>query len=300
MMSVPLEHDYIGLSEPSSMEKTFKSPNISSETDNKTVLNLKATELRLGLPGLGQDMEQDSCKFSPTKNNVSGAKRGFSDVIFHGSGKWGFSSGSDGIIDGKKTEQLIPPVVEEKKKDSVNSGNCRAPPAAKAQVVGWPPIRSFRKNTMATTNPSKDGDVADGKSVSGQCLYVKVSMDGAPYLRKVDLNTCKNYTQLSKVLEKMFNCFNLGQCSSIKAQEGLSETNLKDLLHRDECVLTYEDKDGDWMLVGDVPWEMFVDSCKRLRIMKGSEAIGLVCSGYGSSKVNGEVKEPCKRNLMDT
>ena len=30
-----------------------------------------------------------------------------------------------------------------------------------------------------------------------------------------------------------------------------------------------------WMLVGDVPWEMFVESCKRLRIMKGKEAIGL-------------------------
>ncbi|CAH1431814.1 unnamed protein product [Lactuca virosa] len=38
---------------------------------------------------------------------------------------------------------------------------------------------------------------------------------------------------------------------------------------------TYEDKDGDWMLVGDVPWEMFVSSCKRLRIMKGYEARGL-------------------------
>lgn len=33
----------------------------------------------------------------------------------------------------------------------------------------------------------------------------------------------------------------------------------------------YEDKDGDWMLVGDVPWEMFISSCKRLRIMKASE-----------------------------
>uniref|UniRef100_A0A2P2P4X5 Auxin-responsive protein n=1 Tax=Rhizophora mucronata TaxID=61149 RepID=A0A2P2P4X5_RHIMU len=26
------------------------------------------------------------------------------------------------------------------------------------------------------------------------------------------------------------------------------------------------------MLVGDVPWEMFMESCKRLRIMKGSKA----------------------------
>ncbi|KAJ0724736.1 putative transcription factor interactor and regulator AUX-IAA family [Helianthus annuus] len=169
-----------------------------------------------------------------------------------------------------------------------------------AQVVGWPPIRSFRKNTMAP-NLSKNGDTTEGNSVCGGCLYVKVSMDGAPYLRKVDLKTCKNYTQLSNALQKMFHCFTLGillfigflrhsirvlflmvdlcfelgQCSSIRGKEGLSESNLKDLLHRDECVLTYEDKDGDWMLVGDVPWEMFVDSCKRLRIMKGSEAIGL-------------------------
>uniref|UniRef100_A0A2P2JNT4 Auxin-responsive protein n=1 Tax=Rhizophora mucronata TaxID=61149 RepID=A0A2P2JNT4_RHIMU len=29
------------------------------------------------------------------------------------------------------------------------------------------------------------------------------------------------------------------------------------------------------MLVGDVPWEMFVDTCKRLKIMKSSDAIGL-------------------------
>lgn len=37
--------------------------------------------------------------------------------------------------------------------------------------------------------------------------------------------------------------------------EVLNETKLKDLLHGSEYVLTYEDKDGDWMLVGDVPWE---------------------------------------------
>lgn len=35
----------------------------------------------------------------------------------------------------------------------------------------------------------------------------------------------------------------------------LSESKLRDMLHGSECVLTYEDKDGDWMLVGDVPWE---------------------------------------------
>ncbi|KAJ0492064.1 putative transcription factor interactor and regulator AUX-IAA family [Helianthus annuus] len=265
-MSAPLEHDYIGLSEASSMEKPSKSSNISSESDNKNVLNLKATELRLGLPGLGQDLEENACKNSHVVNNIAaGGKRGFFDVSFDGSS-----------LDGKKkTEHSVSAIVEEKKKSCVNGESCRVTPvAAKAQVVGWPPIRSFRKNTMAP-NLSKNGDTTEGNSVCGGCLYVKVSMDGAPYLRKVDLKTCKNYTQLSNALEKMFHCFTLGQCSSIRGKEGLSESNLKDLLHRNECVLTYEDKDGDWMLVGDVPWEMFVDSCKRLRIMKGSEAIGL-------------------------
>ncbi|KAL6539150.1 Auxin-responsive protein iaa1 [Orobanche gracilis] len=42
-----------------------------------------------------------------------------------------------------------------------------------------------------------------------------------------------------------------------------------------EYVPTYEDRDGDWMLVGDVSWKMFAESCKRLRLMKSSEAIGL-------------------------
>lgn len=48
-----------------------------------------------------------------------------------------------------------------------------------------------------------------------------------------------------------------GQCGSagVPSREGLSESRLMDLLHGSEYVLTYEDKDGDWMLVGDVPWE---------------------------------------------
>lgn len=41
----------------------------------------------------------------------------------------------------------------------------------------------------------------------------------------------------------------------LAGKEGLSESHLMDLLHGSEYVLTYEDKDGDWMLVGDVPWE---------------------------------------------
>ena len=75
--------------------------------------------------------------------------------------------------------------------DADFSNNCN-----RAQVVGWPPIRSYRKNTMA---------------MNQDCLYVKVSMDGAPYLRKVDLKMYSNYKELSLALEKMFSSFTVGE-----------------------------------------------------------------------------------------
>jgi hypothetical protein len=43
-----------------------------------------------------------------------------------------------------------------------------------------------------------------------------------------------------------------GSCGS----HGMNESKLVDqLLNGSEYVPTYEDKDGDWMLVGDVPWQ---------------------------------------------
>ena len=37
-------------------------------------------------------------------------------------------------------------------------------------------------------------------------MYVKVSMDGAPFLRKIDLKVYNNYTELLKAFENMFKC----------------------------------------------------------------------------------------------
>ena len=49
----------------------------------------------------------------------------------------------------------------------------------------------------------------------------------------------------------------LGQCgtSGATGKDVRNETKLKDLLNGKDYVLTYEDKDGDWMLVGDFSWE---------------------------------------------
>lgn len=58
-------------------------------------------------------------------------------------------------------------------------------------------------------NPPKTKEDSNGKSGSS-CVYVKVSMDGAPYLRKVDLKNYNSYKDLSVALENMFSCFTIG------------------------------------------------------------------------------------------
>ncbi|XP_023002083.1 auxin-responsive protein IAA9-like [Cucurbita maxima] len=305
------ERNYMGLSDSSSEDSCMTA---TKSDENKPLLNLKATELRLGLPG-SESPERDSdislrnssqldekplfplhpsndgLYPSPNKAVVSGNKRGFSDAMNEFSkGKYhsnlGLKPGSLlenlGSQMGKVKEASTQKVVQERPQENSETrpsqnetaNNNTSAPVSKAQVVGWPPIRSFRKNTLATT--SKNNDEVDGKAMPG-ALFIKVSMDGAPYLRKVDLRNYSAYQELSSALEKMFSCFTIGQYGAHGALgvEKMSESKLKDLLHGSEYVLTYEDKDADWMLVGDVPWEMFIDSCKRLRIMKSSDAIGL-------------------------
>ncbi|KAH7675124.1 AUX/IAA protein [Dioscorea alata] len=217
-------------------------------------LGFEATELRLGLPGDGETAK-------------SNGKRGFSETIDL---KLKLQT-----VDSNETSE-----EPEKIKKSAAEKSIKEPekPPAKAQVVGWPPVRSYRKNIMAVQSEkaTKEDGEKSGNGTAG-AAFVKVSMDGAPYLRKVDLKMYNSYKELSTALEKMFSSFTIGNCGSqgMNGRDFMNESKLMDLLNGSEYVPTYEDKDGDWMLVGDVPWEMFVDSCKRLRIMKGSEAIGL-------------------------
>lgn len=284
------ERNYLLLSDCSSVDSSTI-PNVE-----KSILIFKATELRLGLPesqsperatefGLLSPRTPDEKLLFPLlpckdhKNVVSGNKRGFSDT-------WDEFSGVKGSVRPGGINMILSPKVKDVSK-SIQEDRSQAKnnaPAAKSQVVGWPPIRSYRKNTMASST-SKNTDEVDGKPGLG-ALFVKVSMDGAPYLRKVDLRTYTSYQQLSAALEKMFSCFTLGQCGLHKAQgrERMSEIKLKDLLHGSEFVLTYEDKDGDWMLVGDVPWEIFTETCQKLKIMKGSDSIGLAPGAVEKSK----------------
>ncbi|XP_071717091.1 auxin-responsive protein IAA12-like [Rutidosis leptorrhynchoides] len=151
-------------------------------------------------------------------------------------------------------------------------------------VVGWPPVSKARipslanqiksptENLMKTTEQTKSKnqmigmkDSSNERKVISNTKYrsIKVNMDGSLIGRKVDLVAHTSYEMLALTLEEMF----FGRRSSADAAKPSRLLN-----GTSEFVLTYEDKDGDCMLVGDVPWQMFISSVKRLRIMKNSES----------------------------
>lgn len=57
--------------------------------------------------------------------------------------------------------------------------------------MGWPPVRVFRKNAMKSFK------------------FVKVAVDGAPFLRKVDLEMYSSYQQLLCAFDDMFSCLTI-------------------------------------------------------------------------------------------
>ncbi|WCJ22594.1 indole-3-acetic acid inducible 30 [Euphorbia peplus] len=92
---------------------------------------------------------------------------------------------------------------------------------------------------------------------SSATFFVKVYMEGIPIGRKLDLLAHDGYHDLITTLDHMF-------CTNIIWSEMEMDGE-----HTDQChVLTYEDKEGDWLMVGDVPWEMFLCSVKRLKITR--------------------------------
>lgn len=98
-------------------------------------------------------------------------------------------------------------------------------------MVGWPPIRSYRMNTLFNQAKTSNVEEADDKGVDGnqsnensnkktnhgndkkkeaatkergQLGFVKVNVDGLPIGRKVDLNAHKSYESLENSLKDMF------------------------------------------------------------------------------------------------
>ncbi|KAL5155234.1 Auxin-responsive protein IAA13 [Glycine soja] len=190
-----------------------------------------------------------------------------------------------------------------------NSSFTSLPITAPSQVVGWPPLGAYRMNSYNSHAKSPATEVfnstldkrasnsagvrksADGGSDSSNIiskekgnlrtsLFVKVKMDGIPIGRKVDLGAHDSYETLAQTLEDMFDesttvLTHKGSNGEDHGTEVGTDGHSKLLDGSSDFVLTYEDKEGDWVLVGDVPWWMFLNSVRRLRIMRTPEDNGL-------------------------
>nr|XP_043606785.1 auxin-responsive protein IAA32-like [Erigeron canadensis] len=86
-----------------------------------------------------------------------------------------------------------------------------------------------------------------------QSEFVKVNMDGVLIGRKICVVNHSSYLSLATQLEEMFGKQSV--CGLRLFQSG------------SEFSLWYKDRDGQWRMVGDVPWKEFVDGVKRIRIM---------------------------------
>ncbi|XP_066353853.1 auxin-responsive protein IAA25-like [Miscanthus floridulus] len=147
------------------------------------------------------------------------------------------------------------------------------------QLVGWPPVGAFRRShlqagTKAVEEPTSKVKSGGESPAPAATMFVKVNMEGCAVGRKVDLQAHRGYASLSRALQAMFHGFlSDGQWRIAgreddddddeqpePTQKGANKSNKK------VYILLYEDNEGDRMLVGDVPWELFMASVKRLYI----------------------------------
>ncbi|KAJ8557867.1 hypothetical protein K7X08_004633 [Anisodus acutangulus] len=112
-------------------------------------------------------------------------------------------------------------------------------------VVGWPPIKSWRKKLIHGINDEGGWNTnINHRHINSDVgpirnsMYVKVKMEGVAIGRKIDLSLYNSYQLLTNTLLQMFS----------KSDQSCDKN--------DACfTLSYQDKEGDWMLAGDVPWE---------------------------------------------
>ena len=141
-------------------------------------------------------------------------------------GKRGFGEAFDDEEEAATTLPLFDDGSSSSSSSSSSSGGSRE---NKKALVGWPPVSSARSRACG---------VVGGR---GHGRHVKVRKEGAAIGRKVDISLHGSYGELRATLARMFP-------EPITNVDGGSSDH-------GGLVVTYEDADGDWMLVGDVPWE---------------------------------------------
>lgn len=130
-------------------------------------------------------------------------------------------------------------------------------------VVGWPPIKSWRKKMLHQHHsvghdhhhhhqyPHHQNQLLVANSMS---MLVKVKMEGVGIVRKIDIRPHHSYQTLKDTLITMFS-----KCKRSGGKEGGAGA---------EYILAYQDKQGAWLLVADVPWQTFIKSVQRLQILR--------------------------------
>lgn len=164
-------------------------------------LNLEATELRLGLPGTEESSDKSNgSRSSSNKRPLSDSETkqdGEDERPKAASSKYVLSIVSLSAVLGMRLETIREILYEFQLILSIFVlVGLILSIVDRAQIVGWPPIGSYRKISLQLKKAEPEA------AASG--IYVKVSMDGAPYLRKIDLKVYNGYPMLLKALENMF------------------------------------------------------------------------------------------------
>ncbi|KAK2635258.1 hypothetical protein Ddye_030050 [Dipteronia dyeriana] len=123
--------------------------------------------------------------------------------------------------------------------------------------IEWPQTNLQLKNSSrgCEGQAPEDGDnEAEGVQSKERSVYVKVNMDGVTVGRKICILDHQGYSTLARTLEDMFG--------------RQSESGLSLFQAGSEFSLFYKDAEENWRPAGDVPWNEFVESVKRLRIAR--------------------------------
>ncbi|KAK8457384.1 hypothetical protein SEVIR_3G177800v4 [Setaria viridis] len=274
-------------------------------------------ELKLGLPGVHDEeraagprekmeQQQESCtalslgcfpshsRLATNTATTTGAKRGFFATVGakpegcnqrhqdrEGCGNE-LTLGGENMAGERKKGCCPPPSSHDSAAGPVHrSSNPHQGRGAVLPVIGWPPVRSFRRNltngSSSKQSPERPNDEAGDKAklTCKRSPLVKINMDGNPIGRKIDLAAYDNYQKLSSAVEELFSGFLEAQkdldCTK-SGEQGAEEKIFSGLLDgTGEYTLVYEDNGGSRTPVGDLPWNVFVSIAKRLRVMKSSE-----------------------------
>ncbi|OAY70310.1 Auxin-responsive protein IAA18 [Ananas comosus] len=282
----------------------------SRDIDSEEERNL---DLTLGLPG-GEDYvkeikteEEGSSILSlgffpkapkPNTNVASGSKRGaFDEFEPNPEGTQQQKSGFFQVENKANLGKELSPMTKGKAcffPSAHDEGIRSSQGRNSAPVVGWPPVRSFRKNLAScSSKPSSEPpNVSSETSLNPENIQkgslVKINMDGIPIGRKIDLQAYDSYEKLASAVEELFRGLLDARRdpSHAKGREnGEVEQPFCGLLDgTGEYTLVYEDFDGDRLFVGDVPWDEFVSAAKRLRVQKTSELSALPLEAVGRRK----------------